>query len=244
MLSAAISSNGQLSAMPPSRALAVGGVQWCSTVDFPDRLSAVIFCQGCSLRCAYCQNPDLIAPGPGRFDWAEILDQLARRRGFLDAVVFSGGEPLMQSALETAIRDVRALGFAVGIHTAGLVPGRFDRIAGDLDWVGLDIKTTQARYRALSGSTKAHRAAWQVHARLVERGISHEVRTTIWPAQVDSSDVRDIADRACRAGTRHFALQQVLHPRDRQRVQSDIFSDARLLEDLGRAFDQFECRAA
>lgn len=244
MPSAVISSSGRMFAVPPSRPLAIGGVQWCSTVDFPDRLSAVIFCQGCSLRCAYCQNPDLIAPGPGCFDWAGILGQLAQRRAFLDAVVFSGGEPLMQSALESAVGDVRELGFAVGLHTAGLVPGRFDRIAGELDWVGLDIKTAPARYQALTGSAKAHGAAWKVHAQLVARRIPHEVRTTIWPTHVDSADVRDIAGRARRAGTRHFALQQALYPGDRQRVQSDIFTDSRLLEELGRAFDHFECRAA
>ena len=85
--------------------LRVGGLVPLSTTDYPDHLSAVVFCQGCPWRCAYCHNPHLL---PRRSDseiaWPDVLAFLDRRRGLLDAVVFSGGEPTLQRALPDAMR--------------------------------------------------------------------------------------------------------------------------------------------
>ncbi|MBI2095985.1 MAG: anaerobic ribonucleoside-triphosphate reductase activating protein [Candidatus Omnitrophica bacterium] len=102
-----------------------GGLTALTTIDFPDRLSAVIFCQGCPWRCPYCQNPGLISStGAGRLSWAEVVAFLERRRGLLEAVVFSGGEPTLQAGLATAAAEVKAMGFLVGLHTAGPYPRR------------------------------------------------------------------------------------------------------------------------
>ena len=104
-------------------------------------LAAVVFCQGCPWRCGYCHNPGLIPPqGEHEVRWESVLEFLQRRRDLLDGVVFSGGEPTLQSGLDDAIRDVRALGFKIGLHTGGMYPQRLESILQRVDWVGMDVK--------------------------------------------------------------------------------------------------------
>src|SRR5690606_38132990 len=105
--------------------LRVGGLERLSMCDWPGELAATIFCQGCPWDCPYCHNPHLL-PVTGRHEiaWREVVDFLKSRRGLLDGVVFSGGEPTLQSALPQAIAEVRDLGFRIGLHTAGPYPGR------------------------------------------------------------------------------------------------------------------------
>ena len=104
------------------RTLRVGGVVPFTANDFPGRLAAVVFTQGCPWRCAYCHNPHLISARGGdaaaERAWPDLLRWLGTRCGLLDGVVFSGGEPTAQHAIVDAVRDVRALGFEVGLHTA------------------------------------------------------------------------------------------------------------------------------
>lgn len=169
--------------------LVVGGLTPMTTVDYPDRLSAVVFCQGCPLRCRYCHNPELM---PRRSDeqiaWPEVLSFLQQRRGLLDAVVFSGGEPTLQRALPQAISEVRALGYEVGLHTAGIYPERLKQLLPLLDWVGLDIKALPEDYPHLTGMRASGHLAWRSAEILVASGISHELRTTHHPALMDPAD--------------------------------------------------------
>jgi pyruvate formate lyase activating enzyme len=94
--------------------LKVGGFVPLSTTDFPGQLASVVFCQGCPWRCAYCHNPHLQpAPGEALLDWRWIIARLERRRGLIDAVVFSGGEPTAQGALPCRTRFRRYAGWAL-----------------------------------------------------------------------------------------------------------------------------------
>ena len=89
--------------------LQVGGLVPLSTADYPDHLAAVVFCQGCPWRCPYCHNPHLLPRrSDAPIDWADVLAFLERRRGLLEAVVFSGGEPTLQPALADAIRSMES----------------------------------------------------------------------------------------------------------------------------------------
>ncbi|MDD5304810.1 MAG: anaerobic ribonucleoside-triphosphate reductase activating protein, partial [Elusimicrobia bacterium] len=111
-----------------------------STTDYPGVLSAVLFLQGCPWRCSYCHNPHLIpADSPPEREWESALAFLRGRVGLLDAVVFSGGEPTLQDGLEDAMREVKAMGFKIGLHTGGAYPERLVALLPLIDWVGLDI---------------------------------------------------------------------------------------------------------
>ncbi|MCG7955772.1 MAG: anaerobic ribonucleoside-triphosphate reductase activating protein [Candidatus Thiodiazotropha endolucinida] len=162
--------------------LQVGGITPLTTIDYPDALSAVIYCQGCPLKCDYCHNPALIpreATTP--IPWHEVVSFLHQRRGLLDAVVFSGGEPTLQAALPAAVKTIKKMGFLVGLHSAGPYPQRFAALLPYLDWVGLDIKALAEDYAALTGSACSGRAAWQCAEMLIESGIPHQIRTTRHP---------------------------------------------------------------
>jgi pyruvate formate lyase activating enzyme len=176
--------------------LNVGGLTPMTTVDYPDRLAAVVFCQGCPLRCRYCHNPKLLPRrGEKRIPWSEIVSFLERRRGLLDAVVFSGGEPTLQRALPAAIRQVREMGFEIGLHTAGIYPKRLARLLHSIDWIGLDIKALPEAYEALTGMPGSGALAWESAALVIDCGTPHQLRTTFHPALMSRQEKTRLQER-------------------------------------------------
>lgn len=178
--------------MPPD-SVRVGGLVPFSTVDYPGCLSAVLFCQGCSWRCRYCHNPHLQAFRAGDWTWSAVEAFLRRRRGLLDAVVFSGGEPTLQPGLARAMRHVRALGFRIGLHTAGIHPVRLGRVLPLVDWVGLDIKAPlDGRYDAITGCRHSAVPARAALEAVLAWGGTFEIRTTVHPALLDAEACRTL----------------------------------------------------
>lgn len=150
--------------------LRVGGLVPLTTIDYPGALAAVIFCQGCPWRCPYCHNPHLLpARGEHMIPWPEVRRFLERRRGLLDGVVFSGGEPTVQPTLASALDQVRGLGFRTGLHTAGPYPQRLAALLPRLDWVALDVKAPLARYDGLTGVPGSGRRLSRSLALVLER---------------------------------------------------------------------------
>ncbi len=191
--------------------LRIGGLVPFSTVDFPGRLSAVVFCQGCPWRCRYCHNPHLqprsgAVAGPR---WAEVLEFLRDRRGFLDAVVFSGGEPTIQPQLQAAIASVRGLGFQTGLHTAGIVPHTLRAVLPLVDWVGLDIKAPfDGRYAAITQAASAARRAKAALRAVRDSGVAYEIRTTWHPLWLDDQAKRDLNHAVAACGARPTRWQK------------------------------------
>lgn len=188
--------------------LRVGGFVPLSTTDYPDHLSAVVFCQGCPWRCAYCHNPHLL-PRRGRpeIPWTDVLAFLERRRGLLDAVVFSGGEPTLQPALPDAMRAVKAMGFRIGLHTAGVHPQRLAQALPLIDWVGMDLKTEFHRYAALTGVPGSGERARDSMELIRASSVAHEFRTTIHPALLPLDVLDRLADTLATHGVRRYVLQ-------------------------------------
>lgn len=166
-------------------ALAVGGLAPFTTIDFPGRLAAVVFCQGCPWRCTYCHNPHLLPRGDGAIPWPTVSKWLESRRGLLDGVVFSGGEPLLQRGLAAALAEVRSLGFATALHTGGAYPKRLAAVLPLLDWVGFDVKAPFAEYAPIVGCDGGGgaRAALEL---LLASGVAYDVRCTA-PPQLEAS---------------------------------------------------------
>jgi pyruvate formate lyase activating enzyme len=121
--------------------------------------------------------------------WHEVLDFLSHRHGLLDGVVFSGGEPTLQDGLMEAMQEIKSLGFAIGLHTAGIYPRRLARLLPLTDWIGLDIKALPKDYPALTGAAHAGESAWESAHLLANSGITYEIRTTLYPA-IDNPDYR------------------------------------------------------
>ncbi|MHB1203449.1 MAG: anaerobic ribonucleoside-triphosphate reductase activating protein [Acidithiobacillus sp.] len=190
--------------------LVLGGVTPLSTIDFPDRLAAVFYTQGCPLRCRYCHNPELwpAQAAPATLAWSAVMAWLHRRRGLLDAVVFSGGEPTAQGALGAALAQVRDLGFETALHTAGAYPKRLTEILPLLDWVGLDIKAPFDRYPELTGVPGSGEKAEQALAAVLASGVDYELRTTVHHQLLAPQDLMAVAHNLRSYGVRHWVLQE------------------------------------
>jgi len=188
--------------------LRVGGLVPFSTTDWPATMAAVVFVQGCPWRCRYCHNPHLIpTEGPEAHDWADVLGWLDSRRGLLEAVVFSGGEPTAQHALADALRDTRALGFRTGLHTGGMFPRRMPSLLPLLDWVGLDVKAPSARCSEITGAAGSGLGAFVTLALARESGIALEVRTTVHPTLTPPDMLEKLAAELAAAGVSEWVLQ-------------------------------------
>ena len=192
---------------------AVGGYQAFSASDWPDRLAAVVFTQGCPLRCGYCHNPHLIPRGPGSIAFDDVLRNLDARRSLLDGVVFSGGEPCAQHGLPRAIDAVRDLGLRVGLHTAGTFPLMLARILKRLDWIGLDVKAPPGRFAEVT-AVSAWRRVEESLAILVRGESEFEVRTTWAPSLFPESELFDLAQMLSGRGVANYALQCLRRPVD------------------------------
>lgn len=189
--------------------LRVGGFTSFSASDFPDHLAAVVFCQGCPWRCRYCHNPHLQPTSRlGELDWDAVLEVLSRRRGRLDAVVFSGGEPTLQAELGAAMDQVRALGFKVGLHTAGIYPERLEAVLSRLDWVGLDLKAPFLDYEKTTRVPRSGGPVRESLALLTRRGVEHELRCTWHPELLSPEDLARLLDEIRDLTTAKLVLQE------------------------------------
>jgi pyruvate formate lyase activating enzyme len=127
----------------------LGDIVPTSTLDWPGKVALVVFMKGCPLRCPYCSNAQLTeASGDDAcVDMEKVNSEILRASGFIDGVIFSGGEPFMQPAtLKEAAAYVKGLGLLVGVHTNGVYPDRIEDMAsaGLLDAVFLDAKAPMA----------------------------------------------------------------------------------------------------
>jgi len=188
--------------------LRVGGLTPLSTSDWPGKLVAVVFCQGCPWRCGYCHNPDLIpARGESEIPWDEVLAFLHRRQGLLDGVVFSGGEPTAQADLLEAMREVRALGFKIGLHTGGAYPQHLAALLPLVDWVGFDVKAPFADYPRVTGAAGSGERALISVQQVLASGVDHELRTTVHPALLTDTELVSLGRDLAARGAKHYVIQ-------------------------------------
>jgi len=188
--------------------LRVGGLTPLSTSDWPGKLAAVVFCQGCPWRCGYCHNPGLIpARGESEIPWDDVLAFMHRRQGLLDGVVFSGGEPTAQADLLEAMREVRALGFKIGLHTGGAYPQHLAALLPLVDWVGFDVKAPFADYPRVTGAAGSGERALISVQQVLASGVDHELRTTVHPALLTDTELVSLGRDLAARGAKHYVIQ-------------------------------------
>ncbi len=185
----------------------IGGIQKFSTVDYPGYVVAGVFTIGCNMRCGYCHNPELVLPEQyaGAIPAHEVLTFLHTRRGLLDGVAISGGEPTMQPDLPQFIRQVKAMGFRVKLDTNGTNPSVLRQLINEklVDFIAMDIKGPLEKYVAIA-ARPVDLAAIQESIGLIKT-IDHEFRTTIVDSQLCVEDFEAIGRLV--AGAKRFALQ-------------------------------------
>jgi pyruvate formate lyase activating enzyme len=186
----------------------IGGFQPCSFIDYPGRLSAVVFLRGCNLRCPYCHNPGLIDPNAPRvMSEGELLSFLDLRRNRLDGVVITGGEPTLHPGLRRLIEAIRTCGFSVKLDTNGTHPEVLSELLNDclVDYIAMDLKDEPNGYAEWLGMREPPEALLCSLEILKTSGIDHEVRTTVVLPRHEEARFDYLASLA--AGCRRWVLQ-------------------------------------
>jgi len=162
--------------------LKIAGLEKLSLIDYPGKLAAIIFTHGCNLRCEYCHNPELviqdIAPEE-IYDPEKILRFLKSRIGKLDAVVVTGGEPMLYDDLEPFLKSIKELGYLVKLDTNGLLPNKLKKLIkhGALDYISMDIKYPESDYLTFTGENALKNVKQSISI-IMNSGVDYEFRTT------------------------------------------------------------------
>ena len=193
------------------------GLQKLSMVDYPDKLAATVFTGGCDLRCPFCHNAPLVtrvAESPA-LSVEEVLTFLKSRRGLLDGVVLSGGEPLLQPDAAEFLEAVRSLGFSVKLDTNGCHPEALADVLdrGLVDYVAMDIKNRREKYALTVGVPDFDPAPVEESVKLLRAGsVPFEFRTTVVREFHTADDIRAIG--AWLEGSPRYVLQKFVDSGD------------------------------
>lgn len=169
--------------MSPLFNMNIAGIQRTSTIDFPGMLACVLFTRGCDMDCFFCHNRALIGPGD-TLPAEEVESFLQKRRGLLDGVVISGGEPTLQTGLPDFLLHLRELGYQVKLDTNGLRPDLVQQfVAGKLiAYAAIDWKAPASSLTAVCGADDpARERTRKTILFLLESGLPFEARTTLYP---------------------------------------------------------------
>lgn len=160
----------------------IGGLQKVTLLDYPGKVACTVFLTGCNLRCPYCHNPELVLPqNNGKtVSENELFEFLFSRKGKLDGVCITGGEPTLYPNLTNLIRRIREMGFLVKLDSNGTVPEMLEHLLREklLDYVAMDIKNAPSRYAETCGADVIEHI--KKSAALLKTGnIDYEFRTTV-----------------------------------------------------------------
>ncbi len=215
----------------------IKGIQGTSLLDYPEKISSVIFIGGCNFRCPFCHNPELVRPedvrGAPNISIKEAVEELKRRSKFIEGVAITGGEPLLFPAIEELIKGIKEIGLSVKVDTNGSFPDRLRRIIPYVDYIAMDLKTSPEKYPIATGNRCNFRKIFRSVEVLLSSDIEYEFRTTLVPGVVDEKDVERIASMIKSA--HKYALQvyrpgntldpgfvSVSYSRDRMEVMKGI----------------------
>ena len=158
----------------------IAGLQKMTLLDYPGRVAATVFLPGCNFRCPFCHNSPLLR-GEGELSEEELFAYLKKRKGLLDGVCVTGGEPLLQGDLEEFLENIRALGFGVKLDTNGSQPQHLEKLLqkGLIDYIAMDIKNSPDKYRVTAGATGILPQVRESVELIRSCGVDYEFRTTV-----------------------------------------------------------------
>lgn len=179
--------------------LKIFGIQKLTLLDYPEKLASTIFTGGCNFRCPFCQNSDLVflPENTEEISLAETLQFLKKRKGIVDGICVSGGEPLLHDGLENYLRKLKAIGYAIKLDTNGSFPDKLKYLveAGLIDYVAMDIKNCKERYAETIGVPHVDLTAIeQSVAYLKSNVVPYEFRTTIVEEFHTLADIHKIGE--------------------------------------------------
>lgn len=187
----------------------IGGLQKTTLTDFPGKISAIVFTIGCNFRCGYCHNPELYSLKTANIIAEDdVLSFLEKRKGVLDGVVITGGEPTLQKDLAPFIKKVKKKGYLVKLDTNGSNPDVVARLVKNklLDYIAMDIKAPLDDYiAAVKRKIDAAKIKKSIDL-IMNSDIDYEFRTTVVRHELDENDLIQIGGMI--KGARLYALQK------------------------------------
>ena len=196
-------------------AVNIGGFQPVTASDFPGRMAAIVFTQGCNFRCPFCHNAELLSvKSPPAAAVDTVIDFLSRRKERLTGLVITGGEPCIQSDLPRFCRNIKAMGYAVKLDTNGSRPGMIETLltGGLVDFIAMDIKAPVEKMHLLAGVPVKGTDVLRSITLISKSGISHLFRTTDVAPLLSSRD--------------HIAIREMVPPGSTHIVQPFISKNA------------------
>ncbi|MBQ6402654.1 MAG: anaerobic ribonucleoside-triphosphate reductase activating protein [Oscillospiraceae bacterium] len=193
----------------------IGGLQKLTLLDYPGHIACTVFTAGCNFRCPFCHNSSLVLPEQftAPIESEELMSFLRKRRGILDGVAITGGEPMLHADLPELLRQIKDLGFLVKLDTNGTFPDRLEAVIAEglVDRVAMDVKNSPALYAETAGVPGLDLAAVdRSRALLMEGRVEYEFRTTV----VRPLHTRESLIEAAQwiAGAKEYYLQQYKDP--------------------------------
>lgn len=212
-----------------------GGFQKFSLIDYPGKICAIVFTQGCNFRCPYCHNPELVEfdrPDYAAPEENEIISFLEKRKGKLDALTVTGGEPLLHSDLDTFLTRVKELGYLIKLDTNGSLPSGLENVIQNrlIDYIAMDVKAPIGKYsevvRARIDTDKILRSINLI----MDSGLEYEFRTTVVKDLLCKDDILKIGPlvhNACLYVLQKFVPSKTL---DKEFINSPGYSDEEMEE--------------
>jgi pyruvate formate lyase activating enzyme len=186
----------------------LGGLQQTSLIDYPGKIAAIIWTIGCNFRCPFCYNPQLVNGEIQEIPIKDILDFLDKRKGKLEAVSITGGEPLLHQDIESLITTIKEKGYLIKIDTNGSYPDRLNQLLQKnlLDYVSMDVKASKDNYHLVSGSdVNINNIDTSIHL-IQKKAPDYEFKTTVIPPYHPKEEIIKIAEWL--QGSKRYFLQQ------------------------------------
>ncbi len=194
----------------------IGGLQKFSLIDYPGKISAVIFVQGCNFRCPYCYNRDLVLPEyfSPEIPEADLLEFLEGRKGKIQGVVITGGEPTIFPDLPEFLRKIKTLGFQIKLDTNGSNPEMLELLIKEnlIDYLAMDIKAPLEKYPEITNFQISKDTLLRSIEIINSSDIPYEFRTTVIKDLLNQIDILKISNLI--KGSKRYALQN-FHPSER-----------------------------
>lgn len=189
----------------------LAGLQKTTFIDYPEKIACIVFTQGCNFRCGYCHNPELFENKEPVLSVPAFFEFLNKRKGKLDGVVITGGEPTLHGKdLIEFIKEVKSLGFLVKLDTNGTHPDVLQELLNEnlLDYIAMDIKAPLAKYKTIAQTDIDTKIIKKSIDMIMNSGVDYEFRTTIVKSQLSVEDLRQIGELI--QGAKRYYMQKFL----------------------------------
>ncbi len=186
----------------------IGGFQKTSLLDYPDKISSIVWTIGCNLNCPFCYNTELVHETAQSIDVKQIITHLKKRKGIIEALVISGGEPFLQKDLDLFCKKIKKINILIKVDTNGTFPDKLNELIENklVDYIAVDIKAPKNKYAKLTGGKIDIKDIQKTIDTLQKSQIDYEFKTTIVPKFLTKKDILEIGKWL--KGSKKYYLQQ------------------------------------